>query len=509
MKSILRAALAILAAAATVAEASAVSLQPTVDGRLETPARLVERLGEGTGGEVVLENLPFATGELSLRLHRLDLFAANFRLVVGGELRTSLDPARYLVLAGEAAQHPGSLAVLVFDRRLGAGSGVVRWKDEAWAVEVAAGQGGLPLASNWRARRVAVESELPLDSDMVFASAAELPAKAARPRIVPAPGSEYAASLVVDSDHEFFQRMGSEERALAFITQVIAVSSELFHRQVGVSLTIQELTLYPSADDPWEAPNPHQCGSLQVLREFGEWYQTHRPVADFPRAAAILFTGKQADCGGQAVIGGLCTQVRHEDLGYGTIVVSSIDVASHQQSAAHEVGHLFGSVHTHCYQPPIDVCSAVEAGLGCYDGPTEAPSDGGSLMSYCSNRVFSLGEAGRYGDRSERVLQAIGAQLVQVASSCLERTNDPYALRLELTGRTVTLAWEDLFQGEKRWEVEQRQRNGKYKRVRALPANATGVALPGQKPGTTAFRVRAQVGRDFAEYSAVVEITVP
>jgi hypothetical protein len=246
-----------------------------------------------------------------------------------------------------------------------------------------------------------------------------------------------------------------------------------------------------------------------VLREFGEWYQKNRPVARFPRAAAILFTGKQADCGGQAVIGGLCTQVRHEDLGYGTIVVTSINTASHQQSAGHEVGHLFGSVHTHCYQPPIDVCSAVEADLGCYDGPTDSPSDGGSLMSYCSNRAFTLGEAGRYGDRSERVLQTIGAQLAQVAPTCLQRTNDPYALRLESAGRTVTLAWEDLFEGEKRWEVEQRQRNGKFKRVRALPANATGVSLPGQKAGPTAFRVRAQVGRDFAEYSAVVEITVP
>ena len=509
MKSLFSAALAILATTATVAAASTVSPQPTLDGRLVTAARLVEQLGEHAGGEVILENLPFATGELSLRLHRLDLFEPGFRLVVGGELRTSHDPARYLVLAGEAAQHPGSLAVLVFDRRLGAGSGVVSWQDEAWAVEVAGGQDDLPLAAIWQARRVAVESALSLESDMVFASAAELPAKAAKPRIVPAPGSEYAASLVVDSDHEFFQRLGSEERALAFVTQVLAAASELFHSQVGVSLTIQEIVLNPSADDRWEAPNPHQCGSLQVLREFGEWYQANRPVASFPRAAAILFTGKQADCGGQAVIGGLCTQVRRQDLGYGTIVVSSNNAAPHLQSAAHEVGHLFGSVHTHCYQPPIDVCSAVEADRGCYDGPTESPSDGGSLMSYCSNRAFSLGEASRYGDRSERVLQSIGAQLVQVAPSCLQRTNDPYALRLEVAGRTVTLAWEDRFQNEKRWEVEQLQRNGKYKRVRLLPANATGVAIPGQKPGTTAFRVRTQVGRDFAEYSAVVEITVP
>jgi hypothetical protein len=52
-------------------------------------------------------------------------------------------------------------------------------------------------------------------------------------------------------------------------------------------------------------------------------------------------------------------------------------------------------------------------------------------------------------------------------------------------------------------------RNAKFKRVRSLPAGSIGVALCGQKPGPTAFRVRALVGRDIAEYSAVVEITVP
>lgn len=108
---------------------------------------------------------------------------------------------------------------------------------------------------------------------------------------------------MIDSDYEFFQRMGTEERALAFVTQV----------------------------NPWEAPNPHECGAAHVLREFGEWYQVHRPVAGFPLAAAMFFTGKLGDCGGQAVIGGLCTQVRRADLGYGMVVVSSNEAASSQQ----------------------------------------------------------------------------------------------------------------------------------------------------------------------------------
>lgn len=502
--------LVLIAATALTADSRALTPPPVLEARVATVARLAQVTAEGPGDEVVVDWLPAGMDPWRLRLHRLALFPVEFRLVVGGELRPSEDVLdRYLVLGGDVEQHPGSLVVLFLDRRLGLGSGIVRSGDQLWAVEVGAAEESRPLVAAWRARRVAVDPQVAVGSDMLLVAGTREPVKAARPRIIPAPGSEYAAALVIDSDFEFFQRMGSEERALAFVAQVIAAASELYSRQVGVSLTIQEVVLTPSPDDPWEAPDPHECRSLQVLREFGEWYQVHRPVARFPRAAAMLFTGKRADCGGQAVIAGLCTQVRRQDLGYGMVVVSSNEAASSQQGTGHELGHVFGSVHTHCYRPPIDLCSAAEADRGCYDGPTDVPGDGGSLMSYCSNRVFSLGEAGRYGDHSERVAQTIRSLVEEVAPSCLARTNDPYELRGEVAGRTVTLSWMDLFQGEKRWEVEQRQRSGKFRLVRALPPNASGVKLPGQKPGATAFRVRAQVGRDLAEYSAVVEVTVP
>src|SRR5690606_25285714 len=49
--------------------------------------------------------------------------------------------------------------------------------------------------------------------------------------------------------------------------------------------------------------------------------------------------------------------------------------------AAHELGHNFGAIHTHNYNPPLD---------GCGNGDCSAPF-GGTIMSYCHTCSGGLG----------------------------------------------------------------------------------------------------------------------
>lgn len=51
--------------------------------------------------------------------------------------------------------------------------------------------------------------------------------------------------------------------------------------------------------------------------------------------------------------------------------------------AVHETGHLFGLKHSHCEQPPLDMCWSGPS--SCYQGPTSCPVEEASVMSLCYN----------------------------------------------------------------------------------------------------------------------------
>lgn len=508
--------IAVTAGSATAAPAPAPRLL-SLDAEATTPMGLAWAAQDSAPGALVrIAGLRDADGRpLAFALERGRLFAPDFKLYLNGRETPTDAPTRLVYLHGTAEGWPGSSVAISIDAKSGAWSGMLVRSDGAFDLT-------LPAAAVAKGTVAAAAVVQPADStgagrgamtdvlERAFGSAAEKSAiaAAAKKRVIPAPGGIFGATIAVDTDHEFFGSRTVEE-VEATVHDIIAGVSELYERQLGVPLVISSLFLYPDEGDPWNAPNPHSGANADVLCEFSSYWQAHRPLAAFPRNAALFFTGKASeDIGGQAWRGGLCNfSARNGSCpfgGYGIVVRQRVS-ASMVLVTAHELGHVFGSPHTHCYQPEIDQCYAGEA--RCYSGPESEPEDGGSVMSYCGAWRMSLGEPGKYGNQSERVVGVMRTVVDRVAPTCMGRVNDPYELAGAAEGASVTLTWVDPFGNETAWSVEQLVK-GKWKQVKSLPANSTTVTIGGLKPGETSFRVRAKIKKDVSDYSGVVTVSI-
>ncbi len=487
------------------------------DAATTRPAEVARDVGASAAGTLFrIAGVQGADGEpLTLDLERATLFAADFRLYVDGRERQDLGRdavARLTLLRGTVEEWPGSSVALTLDGATGAWSGILAAGDRVYEIALPAGVAQGPLGESAAVRRTALESpesSLPDFLRRPFGLEKELGLE--QSKIVAAPGAEYQASIAIDSDYEFFQLVGTVDEATTYIAGVLGGVSEVYWQQTGVSLVIASLSLYTTPDDPWEAPNPHTGSNAEVLCEFSSYWQKFRPLKTFPRNGAVFFTGKRSqEIGGQAWLSSLCSyQARPSSCPYGGygIVVATKRSARDMFIVAHELGHTFGSEHTHCYDPPIDECHSGER--GCYTGPESEPADGGSVMSYCRSTELSLGAPGAYGVDSQRVVEVIRGLVDSVGPGCLLRTNDPYALTGEGAPGSATLSWTDPFGTESNWLVEQRLSNGKFKQVKSLPANSTSVTVTKLKPGPNVFRVRAKFKKDFSDYSGAVTVTVP
>ncbi|MFY9821723.1 MAG: M12 family metallo-peptidase [Thermoanaerobaculia bacterium] len=481
------------------------------------PAEVASKARASSPGALFrIAGLRGAEGEaLTLDLESAPLFTADFHLYVDGRDRGKDAAARFSFLRGTVEEWPRSSVALTVNVATGAWSGYLVAKDRLYEITLPAGAAQGSIAQSAVVSRKEVE---PLAKSGRLSDVLEPPAGLLEKigglanKTVTAPGADYQAAVAIDSDYEFFQLLGVDaDGATEYLADVIGGVSELYFRQLGVSLVISSISLYTTPDDPWNAPNPHSGATADVLCEFSSFWQKFRPAKTHPRNAAMFFTGKRStDISGQAWLESLCNYTAKPTAcpygGYG-IVVTSRRSASDVFTTAHELGHIFGSLHTHCYNPPIDECHSGEA--NCYDGPESTPDDGGSVMSYCSPSNLSMGEAGKYGLDSERV-EGVIRGFVDTVGACLTRTSDPFALTGEPGTGKATLSWLDLFSTESNWLVEQLQSNGKFKQVKTLPANTTSVTIAGLKHGVTySFRVRAKIKKDFSVYSNVVSVTEP
>jgi hypothetical protein len=190
------------------------------------------------------------------------------------------------------------------------------------------------------------------------------------------------AAISIETDQELLAKFGGNVAAMTnYVTTLLAQMSVIYERDVSVHLTVNRI-------QAWTTTDPYvRTDTRGQLDEVGDWWHANRPKASYPRTIVQYLSGKPVT-GGIAWLDVLCmsdfSQNSHWGGGYGVVQINGAYPSNLWDlvASAHEMGHNFGSPHTHCFSPPIDMCYASEG--GCYSGSVVNPGPlGGTIMSYC------------------------------------------------------------------------------------------------------------------------------
>jgi hypothetical protein len=237
--------------------------------------------------------------------------------------------------------------------------------------------------------------------------------------------SVHTATVAVDTDNELMAgKFGDDPgKATAYVAQLFAAMNVMYERDLNVRLVQGTTYLRVSTQaDPYPTGTAGNADSTK-LSVFANYWSGHYPSVS--RALALMLSGQQpaaTSASGIAYLNSLCDNASY---GYAFAQVfrgPASPASNDSRMVGHEIGHVFGSDHTHCYSTPIDTCYNGEAGRGaCYAGPPSCPAptqiEGvgaveGTVMSYCHLSPTGCSSSSVFHPRTVDLLNPIVASKV-------------------------------------------------------------------------------------------------
>lgn len=267
-------------------------------------------------------------------------------------------------------------------------------------------------------------------------AAAQLNSSATKPHIAAAPSVQRRADLIIETDYELFQRLGGSSQVSAYVTDLFGYINTRYQSEAGARLNLQQINIYTTAADPWT-----RTSSSDQLNDLMAYWNTASRSAQ-ARHHVHMLSAKDGG-GGVAYLDTLYMP----SYGYGVSTGIEGDFSATNPQivwdaveVAHEIGHAFGSDHTHEYDDPtlgsnaggaIDCCASTSAGSQCAVNNGGAGRKGpfpginsitggvagqrtGTIMSYChtispgmANVSFTFGTGHQYGVSPWRVADVL------------------------------------------------------------------------------------------------------
>ena len=253
------------------------------------------------------------------------------------------------------------------------------------------------------------------------------------------------AGIAIDADYESFQHYGGTDKTAEYITARMAESTAIYERDLTIRLHIPFMRV-------WGVTDPFQGSSdSQLLNVFGTYWEAN--MDSVKRTLATMISRKPISGNGVsqglAWVDVLCSSKR----GYNFVKFSGNNsfTTGHTMVLAHEIGHNFGSMHTHSctWNPPIDSCYTAEPVRN--QGPCFSRSDihlilgGGELMSYCHLSFGNKNTNLVFRDRTGPLVRSRAE-----AATCMDARSSVYSIGLTYptggesvcAGNTMTLTWQ-------------------------------------------------------------------
>ncbi len=402
------------------ASATAAQTEPaiTVERQLDaTTLTRLRALASDQEARITLHRDDNASAGSDWTLRRLEVYAPDARLRVA--TARGLEPMPRSNLVHFVGVRAGERLSLSLTPDLSQGEGLLLGEEGSFRLDVTPrADGGLTLSG------VSTEAALPdgsqPEADCVGGlQGADSWRKALDlPRAAPVTAPEVATrkvTLAIDTDNELMAQKFSDNITLAsnYMAALLADMNAIYEMEPGaggarIKLEIgTQILRISSTSDPYLSAIG--SNTLDQLNEFSAHWKSAYPYASYPRAFALMISGKSPSPNSAAGIawlvesGSYCaatgTDYGAQTWGHYSInrvfKYSGATAADDVSLVAHELGHNFGLSHTHCTNTSgafpaatatLDRCYSGEP--GCYTGATSCPTGSpgapkGTLMSYC------------------------------------------------------------------------------------------------------------------------------